>query len=83
MFDTELQLGLEASRFWLLEGARPEADDDYFGWAWLGQLTNRNAYQGYELVTRIGLRLTRRDFAHGISQSSSLFFLAMNAGLGT
>jgi hypothetical protein len=83
MFDTELQLGLEASRFWLIEGARPDVDDSYFGWTWLGQLTNRNAYQGYELVTRIGMRLTKRNFAGGISHSSSLFFLAMNAGLGT
>lgn len=83
IFDTELQLGLEASRFWLVEGARSDVDESYFGWAWLGQLTNRNAYQGYELVTSIGVRLTKRNFASGISHGSSLFFLAMNAGLGT
>ena len=83
IFDTELQLGLEASRFWLVEGARSDVAESYFGWVWLGQLTNRNAYQGYELVTSIGVRLTKRNFASGISHGSSLFFLAMNAGLGT
>jgi hypothetical protein len=82
-FDTQLQLGVEASRFWLLEGAREEADGSYSDWAWLTQLTNRSVYLGYELVTRIGLRITRRNYAQGAPDRSSLFFLAMNAGLGT
>jgi hypothetical protein len=46
------------------------------------QLTNRVAYQGYELVTRLGLQLARQSFATSPTESSSLFFLTINAGLG-
>jgi hypothetical protein len=81
LFDTQLQVGLEGDWFWLLRGQREEVGGDFFRWTWIGQLTNRVAYQGYQLVTRAGLRLSRWNFAHQPDQQSSLFFLTLNAGL--
>ena len=82
LFDSQLQLGLERSFFWLLDGRREEIGEDFTSWTLLTQLTTRVAYQGYELVTRLGLQLTRQTFAASETESSSLFFLTVNAGLG-
>ncbi len=82
LFDSQLQLGLERSYFWMLDGRREDLEEDFTSWTLLMQLTNRVAYQGYELVTRLGLQMARRNFAESESESSSLFFLTINAGLG-
>jgi hypothetical protein len=81
LFNTEVQLGLEISRFWLLAGQRPDIDQSYRRWTAIGQLTNRVAYQGYQLVTRAGVRLGAWHFERRAGQSTSLLFLTMNAGL--
>ncbi|MCC7262858.1 MAG: hypothetical protein IT369_10085, partial [Candidatus Latescibacteria bacterium] len=81
LFDTQLQVGIEGDWFWLLKGQREELDEDFFRWTWITQLTNRVAYQGYQVVTRTGLRLSSWNFAHSPGQQSSLFFLTLNAGL--
>ena len=82
LFDSQLQLGIERSYFWMLDGRREDLEEDFTSWTLLMQLTNRVAYQGYELVTRLGLQMARRNFAESESESSSLFFLTINAGLG-
>ncbi len=81
LFDTQLQVGLEGDWFWLLDGRREDLAEDFFRWTWIAQLTNRVAYQGYQLITRVGLRLSSWDFSHSPGQQSSLFFLTINAGL--
>jgi hypothetical protein len=80
-FNTELQAGLESSWFWLLQGERDGVTEDFFRWTAIVQLSNRVAYEGYSLVTRAGLRLSAWDFDHSRGQSTSLFFLTINAGL--
>ncbi len=82
LFDSQLQIGLERSWFWMLDGTREDLAEDFGSWTLLFQLTNRVAYQGYELVTRLGAQLERRTFAESPAQSNSLFFLSLNAGLG-
>ncbi len=79
-FRTTLELGLETSRFWLLDGRLPQADD-FWRWTVIGQLTNRVAYEGYNLVTRTGLRLGGWRFENGRDQRTNLLFLTINAGL--
>jgi hypothetical protein len=81
LFDTQLQVGVEGDWFWLVEGRREDLGEDFFRWTWITQLTNRVAYQGYQVVTRAGLRLSSWDFARSPGQQSSLFFLTLNAGL--
>ena len=81
LFDTELQLGLEVSRFWLLEGRREVVDQDHTSRTVVAQLINRVGYQGYQLITRAGVRLGHTDFELDEDESSSLLFLTMNAGL--
>lgn len=81
LFSTELQLGLEGGRFWLLDGEFEEIDQNFNQWTFIGQLTNRTAYQGYQLVTRLGLQILHRDFQRRPSQRSSQAFLSINAGL--
>ena len=81
IFDTELQVGLEASQFWMLEGRREEIDQDYTGWTLLTQLTNRVGYQGYRVVTRVGAQWLWRLFEEEEDQRSSLLFMTINAGL--
>jgi hypothetical protein len=81
VFSTELQLGLELSRLWLLDGQLDEIDDDYRSWTSVAQLSNRSAYLGYQLVTRVGLQIGRKRFDEGHSQRVSAFFLTVHAGL--
>jgi hypothetical protein len=81
LFSTELQLGLELSRLWLLDGRLEEVDDDYRSWTAVAQIANRNAYLGYQLVTRIGLQVGRKRFDSDTSQRVSAFFLTVHAGL--
>jgi hypothetical protein len=81
IFNTELQVGAEATWLWLLKGQRDEAEEDFFGLTLVGQLSNRVAYQGYNLVTRMGIRFTKQRFESSPSESASLFFLSINAGL--
>jgi len=80
-FKTELQLGLETSRFWLLEGRREETTEEFWRWTFIAQLANRVAYEGYQLVTRTGMRLGGWHFEHSRNQRTSMLFLTINAGL--
>jgi hypothetical protein len=80
LFATELQVGLEGSRFWMLEGEREEIDQDYTGWALVTQLTNRVGYMGYRLVTRLGAQWQWRDFERDENQHYSMLFVTMHAG---
>ena len=81
IFNTEIQLGIELSRFWMLEGRREEVDQDFSGRTFVLQLTNRVGYQGYNMVTRLGVQLSRRSFQRDKAQETSLLFITMNAGL--
>ena len=81
VFNTELQVGLEANRRWMLEGARHGMDQDHLRWTGLVQLTNRVAYEGYMLVTRAGLRLSQWRFERDRDQRTSMVYMTVNAGL--
>jgi hypothetical protein len=81
LFDTQLQVGAELGRFWMLEGQREEIDQDFWSWVMAAQLTNRVAYQGYQLVTRAGLQWRQRRFARAEDQRDTMFFMTMHAGL--
>ncbi|MBT4503441.1 MAG: hypothetical protein HOC74_37265 [Gemmatimonadetes bacterium] len=81
MFNTKVQLGLEVSRFWLLEGERQEIDQDFSRWTGIVQLTNRSAYEGYQVITRTGVRVGQWNFDHRRRQRTSTFFMTVNAGL--
>ena len=81
LFNTEIQVGLELSRFWLLEGRYEEIDQDFSAWTGVVQLSNRTAYEGYRLTTRGGLQFTRRHFDGRPSQGTSRLFLSILAGL--
>lgn len=81
VFSTELQLGLELSRLWLLDGRLEEVDDNYRSWTGVAQLSNQSVYLGYRLVTRIGLQIGRKRFDNERSQRVSAFFLTVHAGL--
>ena len=81
IFDTQLQCGLEWSRFWMLEGRHPEVAEDFMGRTLVIQLTNRVGYAGYQLVTRVGAQWLWRDFDHSEDQRSSMLFMTINAGL--
>ena len=80
-FNTRLQLGLEASQFWLLAGRREEIAEDFARWTAIVQLSNQVAYEGYQLVTRTGLRFSSWRFEEGREQRTNMFFLTINAGL--
>ena len=81
VFSTELQLGLELSRLWLLDGRLEDVEQDYRSWTTVAQLSNRSAYLGYQLVTRIGLQISRKRFDDERTQRVSAFFLTVHAGL--
>ena len=81
LFNSELQVGLEASWFWLWEGRRQEIDEDFSRRTGIAQLTNRTAYEGYQVITRVGLRLSWWTFERSRGQSTSMFFMTVNAGL--
>ena len=81
IFDTQLQCGLEWSRFWMLEGRHLEVAEDFVGRTLVIQLTNRAAYAGYQLVTRVGAQWLWRDFDHSEDQRSSMLFMSIHAGL--
>lgn len=82
LFDSQLQIGLERSWFWMLDGAREEIAENFRSWTLLTQLTNRVAYQGYQLVTRLGVQVERQNFAERPTERASMLFLSINAGLG-
>ena len=81
LFNTELQVGLELTRFWLLQGRYEEIDQDFSAWTGVVQLTNHTAYLGYRMTTRCGLQFTRRHFDRRASQRNSQLFLSILAGL--
>lgn len=81
LFNTQLQLGLELTRLWLLEGRRPDTDQDFTGWTVAAQVTNRTGYQGYQVVSRVGWQWGRRRLAQGEVQPTSMLFTAIYAGL--
>ena len=82
LFDSEFQLGIERSWFWMIDGAREEIGEDFRSWTVLAQLTNRVAYQGYQLVTRVGAQVSQKDLKLNPNENASLLFISMNAGLG-
>ena len=81
LFDTELQLGLEWTRGWLLKGDHPELDGGFTARTLIVQVINRVGYQGYQIVTRGGVQLSERDPESGPAERASLLFVSMNAGL--
>ena len=81
LFDTELQFGLEWTRGWLLQGARPGLDGDFTARTLVLQVINRVGYQGYQLVTRGGVQVSDRDPESGPAERASTLFVSMNAGL--
>ncbi len=76
-FSTELQVGWEMGWIKYLDGM----GETQQLWTLVTQVTNRVAYIGYDLVTRAGLRWGRQPTESGQIQSTSLFFLSVNAGL--
>lgn len=81
VFSSEVQVGLEANARWMLEGARDGMDEDYLRLTGLAQLTNRAAYEGYLLVTRVGVRLSQWRFERERDQRTSMAYMSVNAGL--
>ena len=81
LFSTELQVGIEAGRLWLLEGTRTGAETDATSWTGVVQLRNQTAYQGYQIVTRTGAQLQRRNLKGAASQEASTVFMSVTAGL--
>ena len=81
LFNTQLQVGIELSRLNLLEGQSEAVRESSRSWTWVGQLTNKVGYMGYQLVLRTGVRLGNRHLDGGEDERSSLFFLTVNAGL--
>ncbi len=81
LFSTELQVGIEAGRLWLLEGTRTGAETDATSWTGVVQLRNQTAYQGYQIVTRTGAQLQRRNLKGAASQDASTVFMSVTAGL--
>ncbi len=80
-FNTVMELGLETSRLWLLAGENETLQEDFWRWTAIFQLRNAVAYEGYRLVTRTGLRLSRWRFDDGRVQRSNALFMTINAGL--
>jgi len=80
-FNTVLELGLETSRLWLLQGQRDENKEEFWRWTIIAQLRNGVAYEGYQLVLRTGLRLSSWQFSSGRQQRSNTIFMTINAGL--
>ncbi len=80
LFDSQLQLGIELARFWMLEGQRTGQDQDFTGQTFILQLINRTGYLGYQLVTRAGLQWQRRNLSRSENESASVIFISMNAG---
>jgi hypothetical protein len=80
-FNTTLQTGLELG--WIRRYGKldPGLKRRSRNWTWVGQVTNRVAYLGYNLAVRAGLRFGRVILEEGTSQRTSLFFLTVNAGL--
>ncbi|MFA6112326.1 MAG: hypothetical protein WDA75_26500, partial [Candidatus Latescibacterota bacterium] len=83
IYSSELQAGLELSWYRQLagEGERGAAEVDHASWNALCQLVNRNAYQGYTVVARIGLEVGRLHYPDRPTERRSLFFLTVHAGL--
>ena len=65
----------------MLDGRLIEADEGFSSISVVAQLTNRSAYQGYTLITRLGVLVSERNFETTPDQRSSQFFLSVNAGL--
>ena len=80
-FKSAMQLGLEASRFWLLQGRREQIEENFWRWTLIAQFTNRVSYEGYQLVTRTGLRMSAWHFEHRRGQRTNMLFMTINAGL--
>ncbi len=78
MFNTELEVGLEFGWRWALAGT-PEPDSR--NWSAVLQLSDRVAYQGYNLVARAGLRVGQERADGRQARRTSLFLLSINAGL--
>ncbi|MBT3341581.1 MAG: hypothetical protein HN712_17595 [Gemmatimonadetes bacterium] len=80
IFDSQIQLGFELRRFWMLDGERVDEDQDFLGQTVIFQLINRTGYLGYQLVTRVGLQWQRRNLEHAAKEQASTVFISINAG---
>ena len=81
LFSTELQIGIEASRSWMLKNALTDRFREGTWWTGVVQLQNRTAYQGYKVVTRMGMQSQWRRHKAASVQQTSVFFLTINASL--
>ena len=87
---TRIELGLEQQFFWdlVVEEKNLSLGDltkDFRNAVFLAQLANVGAYQGYSLITHLGLRIARssreRVEAAAETQAESFVYLTMYAGL--
>jgi len=74
-------VGLETSWFRMLDGAYEEAEEDYSSWTVVSQLTNRSAYQGYQVVSRLGMQIGRRRYEGVQVEKRNMFFATLHVGL--
>ena len=81
LFSTELQTGVEASRSWISGDELLDLFRDGTWWTAVAQVQNRTAYQGYKVVTRVGMQSQWRYYKVPPGQQTSLFFLTVNASL--
>ena len=81
LFSTELQVGFEASRSWMLQDELMDLFREGTWWTGVVQLQNRTAYQGYKVVTRMGMQSQWRRYEDAPDQQNSVFFLTVNASL--
>ena len=81
LFTTSWQVGLETSWFRMLDGSYEEVEEDFSSWTLVSQLTNRTAYQGYQVVTRLGIQIGRRRFEGVRTEKRNIFFATMHVGL--
>ncbi len=88
---TRLHGGLEQRFFSNLRGDEDELPEqsfsgDFRGTVYALQLTNRRSYQGYDLITQLGMRIDRRSLevieGPRDTETTGLFFLSMFASLG-
>jgi len=81
LFSTELQVGFEASRSWMLQDELMDLFREGTWWTGVVQLQNRTAYQGYKVVTRMGMQSQWRRYEDAPDQQNSVFSLTVNASL--
>ena len=88
---TRVHAGIEQRFFSNLRGDEKELlaqslSGDFRGTVYALQITNRRSYQGYDLITQVGMRIDRRSLevieGPRDTETTGLFFLSMFASLG-